>query len=70
MKVTITLEIIPSGINGWDLSKSKKIRFKNNSRAECFARYYTKKVDCLIRWYSWGVWMATYCNGKEVWNCY
>ena len=66
----VTLEIIPSGYNGWNVSKSKTITFQNKRRAEYFSMYYTRKVDCLIRYYSLGMWLATYCQGKKIWNIY
>ena len=66
----VTLEIIPAGKNGWQVAKSKKITFKNKLKAEYFSMYYTKKVDCLIRYYTLGIWMASYCKGKQIWNIY
>lgn len=70
MELWVTLEIIPSGNNGWDLTKSKNIRFKSELRAEYFSIYYTAKNDCLIRYYTMGQWLASYCNGREIWNAY
>lgn len=66
----VTLEIIPAGKDGWDVAKSKMITFQNKHRAEYFAKYYTRKVDCLIRYYSLNMWLATYCKGRQIWNIY
>lgn len=70
MPFPVILEIVPSGYNGWDLSKAKRISFHNKRRAEFFAEYYTNKNDCLVRYYTGGIWIATYCSGKQIWNCY
>lgn len=70
MPFPIILEIIPSGYNGWDLSKAKTITFHNKMKAEFFSLYYTKKNDCLVRYYTGGLWLATYCKGKQIWNCF
>lgn len=66
----VTLEIIPSGTNGWDLSKAKRLEFKNKKKAMYFSIYYTGKHDCLIRYYGLGIWLASYCRGKQIWNIY
>ena len=68
--MSVTLEIIPSGNNGWDLLNAKKITFKNKQRAIYFSRYYTEKHDCLIRYYVAGIWMASYCKGNQIWNIF
>lgn len=70
MPFPIILEIIPSGNNGWDCAKARKIIFRNKSKAEFFCMYYTGKYSCLIRYYTAGIWMATYCKGKQIWNIY
>ena len=70
MLFPIVLLIIPSGNNGWDLGNTKTITFHNKLKALFFARYYTDKNDCLIRYCTGGNWIATYCKGKEIWNCY
>lgn len=70
MPFPIILEIIPSGYNGWDLSKVKTITFHNKSKAEFFAIYYTNKHDCLIKYHAGGMWLASYCKGNQIWNCY
>lgn len=64
------LEIIPAGNNGWNVSKSKNIIFQNKRKAEYFAMYYTRKFDCLIRYYVLGNWIASYCKGMQIWNIY
>ena len=70
MEFEIVLEIIKDGYNGWDLSTAKTLRFRNTLRAIRFSEYYTKNHHCLIRYYTLGVWRATYCNGRQIWNCY
>lgn len=70
MPFPVVLMIIPSGNNGWDLGNTKTITFNNKSKAEFFAQYYTGKNDCLVRYYTGNIWRATYCKGKQIWNCY
>ena len=70
MECEIVLEIIPSGVNGWDYLKAKTVRFKNVLRAIRFAEYYTKMHKCLIKYSAQGKWRATYCDGYQIWNCY
>lgn len=70
MEFVIVLEIIPFGDYGWDFLKSKTIKFRSNLRAIRFSEYYTKMHKCLIKYYTLGVWRATYCNGRQIWNCY
>lgn len=67
MEPSVMLEIVPSGNNGWDVSKAKTIIFKKKTRAEFFSMYYTKNHDCLIRYYACGMWVATYCKGQLIW---
>jgi hypothetical protein len=70
-KILSTAEIIFTGVNGWDVSTAKRLRFSNEKRLYGFAIYYTRIHDCLVRTYDkYGVWTATYCNGTQVWNCY
>lgn len=70
MPFPIILEIIPSGNNGWDVSKAKRIKFNNQLKAFYFCRYYTRKNDCLVRYYCGGIWRATYCKGKLIWDLF
>lgn len=70
MQTPIILKIFYSGNNGWDMSKCKRIVFKNKLKADFFSRYYTKNHDCLIQYYSWGIWIASFCAGREIWNCF
>ena len=70
MEYQIVIEIIYDGENGWDLSTAKRLIFKNTLRAIRFAEYYTKMNKCLIKYYTLGMWRASYCNGRQIWNCY
>ena len=64
-------EIIFPGVNGWDVSTAKWLRFRNKKRLYGFAIYYTRIKDCLVRTRDeYGIWTATYCKGVQIWNRY
>lgn len=55
---------------GWNKYSDCILTFKNERRFLFFAKYYTSKNDVLIKVYHLGQWVASYCNGEEIWNCY
>lgn len=55
---------------GWNSYPYASIPFNNERRFLFFAKYYTSKNDVLIKAFCNGQWIASYCNGKEIWNCY
>lgn len=63
-------EVIFSGFNGWDITHKCSFKFRNVRKCIAFAGWYSLKHDVLVRIYSVDVWIASYVNGKEVWNIY
>lgn len=67
------VEIIPSSKiigHGWDLAHLQELRFHNFKKLLYFARYYSRCHDVLVKIYLDNKWFATYCNGKEISNCW
>ena len=63
-------EIVFTGDNGWDVSKTVSLPFKNPNKCRYFASYYSSKNDVLIRLYDGNWFFESFVGGKEIWNAF